>query len=100
MCLYGIPGAGKTRIIGTGPKTLIVRPPTDHTESIRGGDAHEKVVRDWDDLYEVYEYLRHGGHEEWDWVWLDSISLFQDHGLDDIWEKVVDEKPHRAKHGA
>jgi hypothetical protein len=99
FCLYGPPGIGKTRMIGTGPRTLIVRPPTDHTESIRGGDAQEKVVNDWDDLNNVYEYLRHGGAEDWDWVWLDSISLFQDHGLDDIWESVVAEKPHRAKHG-
>lgn len=100
MCLYGNPGTGKTRLIGTGPRTLIVRPPTDHTDSIRGGDASEKVVTDWDSLNEVYEYLRHGGAKEWDWVWLDSISLFQDHGLDDIWENVIAEKPHRAKHGA
>jgi hypothetical protein len=98
--LYGPPGSGKTRIIGTGPRTLIVRPPTDHTDSIHGGDAQEKVVDDWDQLNDVYEYLRHGGAKDWDWVWLDSISLFQDHGLDDIWDTVVAEKPHRARHGA
>jgi hypothetical protein len=100
MMLYGNPGVGKTRLIGTGDRTLIVRPPTDHTDSIRGGTAQEKVVEDWDELNEVYEYLRHGGADDWDWVWLDSISLFQDHGLDDIWENVIAEKPHRAKHGA
>lgn len=100
MLIFGRSGIGKTRLIGGGPNTLIVHPPTDHLDSIRSGDAKEKVVNDWDDMTEVYEYLRHGGNANHDWVWLDSISLFQDTGLDDIWEGVIADKPHRAKHGA
>jgi hypothetical protein len=100
MLIFGRSGIGKTRLIGSGPNTLILHPPTDHMDSIRGGDAQEKVINDWDDMTEAYEYLRHGGHANHDWVWLDSISLFQDTGLDDIWEGVIADKPHRAKHGA
>lgn len=99
MLLYSWSGVGKTRFIGGGPRTLIIRPPTDHTDSIRSGDAEEKVVHDWDDLNGVYEYFRQGGAADWDWAWLDSASLFQDHGLDDIWQNVIDDKPARAKHG-
>jgi hypothetical protein len=50
-------------------------------------------------MLEALEYLRYGGGAEWDWIWLDSISLFQDHGLDDIWDDVVKRKPARKEFG-
>jgi hypothetical protein len=97
--LYGPPGNGKTRLIGSGGKgTLIVRPATDHTDSIRTPGVEEWVVEDWAEMMNVEEYMRHEGFKEYDWLWLDSISLFQDTGLDDIWAGVIAEKPHRAKH--
>jgi len=42
-------------------------------------------------MLETLEYLRHEGMN-WDWVWLDSISLFQDVGLDDVYTGVLDTK--------
>lgn len=42
-------------------------------------------------MLEILEYLRHEG-AKWDWVWLDSISLFQDVGLDDVYTGVLDTK--------
>jgi hypothetical protein len=44
---------------------------------------------------DAQEYLRLHGHE-WDWVWLDSISLWQDTGLDDIWQAVLERRPDRG----
>lgn len=92
--LYGDPGIGKTTLIGTGGKvykTLIIRPPADHTDPIVGSGCKEVIVRDWEEIWEVLEYLRHDG-DEWDWAWLDSISLMQDFGLDDVYEGTLDGK--------
>jgi len=96
--LYGPPGAGKTRLIGENPSTLILRPPTDHTDSIRVVGADEWVIDDWAAMGEAHEYCRHNP-TDYNWVWFYSISLFQDSGLDDIWDGVVAAKPHRAEYG-
>lgn len=101
LLVYAINGYGKTRFAGSGKNVLIIRPPTDHTDSIRGGTARnvkEWVVHNWDDMNDVYLYAQNEGHK-WDWIWLDSISLFQDAGLDSIWQQVIADKPQRAKFG-
>jgi hypothetical protein len=85
---------GKTTFIGTGGqqfKILIVRPPVDHVDPIIGSGCQEMVVRSWEEIFEALEYVQHAGHE-WDWVWLDSISLLQDVGLDDVYEGVLDRR--------
>lgn len=99
--LIGDPGVGKTRMIGTARSALIIRPSTDHTESIEKGDnkIDEWVVDNWDEMNEVYEYARHEAHKEYEWVWLDSISLWQDSGLDDIFSDAIARKPSRAEFG-
>lgn len=101
ICVHSDPGAGKSRFAGTSEgKVLILRPPFEHVDSIlvAGDQAEEWVINDWDEMNECLDYLRHDGNE-WDWVWLDSISLWQDAGLDDIWETVIAEKPARARYG-
>ena len=100
LMVFGVPGAGKTRFLSTTPRTLIIRPPTDSTHAIQETEnVSEIVVRDWPDMWEVFEYLQQGGFEEHDWVWLDSISLFQDFGLDDVFSDAVDRKPSRKEYG-
>lgn len=103
ILLYGHPGAGKTRFIGTGPaKTLIIRPPVDHLNSIKNEarrGKHQWVVRSWTDMLDALEYLRERRGAGYEWVWLDSISLFQDTGLDDIWSAVLARKPTRGEYG-
>lgn len=101
LCLYGPTGVGKTRFLGSGQDVLIIKPPTDHTDSIRGGvkrNVQEFEVNNWDDMEEVHQYLRDEG-ESWQWVALDTISLMQDTGLDDLWAQVLKEKPQRARYG-
>lgn len=97
MLVYGVPGAGKTRLLGSAERTLVIRPPVDHTDSIETpGNVKELVVSDWSGMLEAFQYLQQGGHEEFDWVWFDSISLFQDLGLDDIMADAIAKKPTRA----
>lgn len=94
MLIHGDIGVGKTSLIGSGGKdfkTLIIHPPIDHMDPIIGSGAMEAIVRNWEDIFEVFEQLRHEG-DQWDWVWLDSISLFQDIGLDDVYEGMLDQK--------
>lgn len=50
-------------------------------------------------MEDCYEHLRHEGEEKYSWVWLDSISAFQDIGLDDLWEVIITEKPARKRYG-
>lgn len=101
---YAVPGVGKTSLLGTGGrKTLIIRSPLDHVDPLlRLAPAvrpQEWVVTGWDEALEAQEEVRHAPTGRWDWVWLDSGSLFFDQGLDDIWDAVTTEKPHRLKYG-
>lgn len=99
MLVYGHPGVGKTRLAGSKDNTLILRPPTDHTDSIRDNDVDEIVLRDWAKMDDVYRELREEKGAGYDWVWLDSVSLWQDIGLDDIWQDVIAKKPDRKRYG-
>lgn len=103
ILVFAPSGWGKTRLAGTSSgKALFIRPPVDYTESILPADQerHEEwVVPDWTAMEEVFEHLRHEGHEKYDWVWFDSISAYQDIGLDDLWETIIIEKPSRKRYG-
>lgn len=102
IALYGDPGVGKTRFIGSSPgRVLIVAPPTDHRDSMSPSDksrVDEWIVNDWDEMNQVLDFARMEGHQ-YDWIWVDSLSLLQDHLLDDLWETTVAEKPARARYG-
>ena len=100
MMLFGEPGTEKTRTLGTSKNILIIRPPTDQLGSIEDKTGVKQiVVQDWHDMNETFSWGQQGGFEPYDWVGLDSISLFQDHGLDDVFQDAVDRKPERAEYG-
>ena len=87
MGIYGHPGIGKTRLLGTGgPETLIMDSDSHGTVSAKRArsKAHKAKVTDYTELAEMYDFLAHDKHD-FTWVWWDSITLFQDRGLiDDI----------------
>ena len=99
--IYGLPGAGKTRLAGSSAyKTLIIRPPTDHTDSIGEKDNIEEVViSDWSEQLEHFQWGQQGGYKQYTWVWLDGVTLFEEIGMDDVFGHVVMQKPHRAENG-
>jgi len=96
-------GWGKTRLAGTSSGTaLFVRPPVDYVDSILPADKrrHKQwVVSDWSAMEDCEEHLRHEGSKLYDWVWFDSVSSYQDIGLDDLWDTIITEKPHRKRYG-
>lgn len=99
MGLHGASSAGKTRFISTLPNTLILRPPIEHTDSVKNParGVEEWVVRSHEELEgDVLDYLRHEGGKH-AFVWLDSISGWQDVGLDDVWADLIAKYPHRKK---
>jgi len=87
-------GVGKTTLIGSGGKEykiLLIRPPVDHTDPIIGSGVKEMIIKSHEELAEALDYLQHEGNK-WDWVFVDSISLLQDIGLDDVYEGMLDTK--------
>jgi hypothetical protein len=91
--IYADNGVGKTSFIGTGGKEykiLLIRPPVVHVDPIVGSGVQEIVVHDWEDMTEAQDMLAHVKKGEWDWVWLDDISSWQDVGLEDVYQGILD----------
>lgn len=101
MFVYSEPGVGKTVLAGSSAevgRTLILNADgPDGPESIRarGFDPDVYDVTSYRELEEVFQDLRHGAHKEYDWVWLDSVTLFQEIGMDEIMAAAVKAKSHR-----
>lgn len=101
--LYGDSGIGKTRLVGTTEgKVMLIRTNVDHIDSIlsagMGANIEERVVRDWTDSNDLRDELRQDG-ARWDWVWLDSASLWQDVMMDDVWAAAIHDRPDRYRYG-
>lgn len=103
--LYGDGGIGKTRLIASSPgQVLIIRPPTDHLNSMlpadkaraAKGEIEQAIVRDWDDMDELLLHLRMEG-ERYDWVWVDTKSALFHTLLDDVWDDAVQRKKERKE---
>lgn len=96
VLIYGEPGTFKSTLMGTAPNCLFIEADKgDATPARRGSTAEKWEVRDWDDIYECLSWLKLGGAQHYEWIVLDSISLFQNLGLKQIMEDLVAEKPNR-----
>lgn len=100
MGVYAHPGTGKTVFAGSkGKGTLILD--SDGYGSIaaeaQGSDADVMPCVDYDDLQSAYEFLRHEDHG-YDWVWWDSMTLFQERALiDEILVEAHAENPRQSE---
>lgn len=99
MALYGYPGAGKSVLAGTSPKALILCHDMDEVSSAKehGSKADAWEINTVEDLEEAYNYVRHDGLDEYEWVWIDNLSLLQDRLMDAVMEALVLAKPHRNR---
>jgi hypothetical protein len=96
MIVYGEPGVGKTPFAASAPNALILDGDGGLESAIAAKSTAKKwTLDDWNDATEAYEYLKAGGHKDFEWLVLDSITLFQEKGLDMIMEDLVAQKPHR-----
>jgi hypothetical protein len=97
MMVYGEPGVGKTVFAGTSPKCLILSSNQAETMSAAGmgSTADTWVCESYEDIDEAYEYLRHEGYKDYDWVWVDNLTMLQDQAMDRIMAELKKRKPER-----
>lgn len=93
--LYGQPSSGKSVLVGTSPKCLILANDSEEPLSAArfGSTADMWVIEKYEDLEAAYTYIRHEGVNEYDWVWIDNATLFQEQGMDDIMADLFVKKP-------
>jgi hypothetical protein len=99
FCLYGQPSSGKSVLVGTSPKCLILANDSEEPLSAArfGSTADMWVIETYDDLDKAYEYVRHEGVNDYDWVWIDNATLFQEQGMDDIMADLFVQKPNSTQ---
>lgn len=93
--LFSEPGVGKTPLIATGEKTLILDADSGQdSAALMGSTADAWSMENHNDLYEALDYVRHEDHG-YKWVWLDSGTIYQEKGLEHIMADLVVVKKHR-----
>lgn len=97
--IHGEPGVGKSVLAGSSPNALILTHDADEMSSPAewGSNAHVMLVRNFEELDESYEFLRHEGHSEFEWVWIDNLTLLQEQCMDQVMADLVVSKPHRNR---
>ena len=101
MLVYSHPGEGKTCFWGSGnERVLIMVSDPEGIISARslGYKVHSVLVTNYDELQDVYMWLKDDRPKGFDWVVWDSLTLFQDRALhDDIMEDAVAEFPKQDR---
>lgn len=100
MLIYGHPGTGKTPLWGTGGERLLIMDSDDGYESAiaSGSKAQRAPATSYDEVEDLYEWLKHEGHKELDWVVWDSLTLFQDRTLiDDLTSDAHAQNPNQSE---
>lgn len=85
MLLYGRSGTGKTTILGTAPKPLLILDVREKgTTSIRNNkDTFVLPISNWKDLEEAYWYLVNN-EDKFKSVAIDTVTQLQDYALSEV----------------
>jgi hypothetical protein len=99
IMVHGEPGVGKSVLAGTAPKALILanRPDEVASAAIHKSKADVWVMDSFRDLEDAYEYVRHEGVHEYEWLWIDNGTLLQDQMMDEIMVDLKAAHSHRSR---
>jgi phage nucleotide-binding protein len=97
ILVYGESGAGKTVLAASSPNALILDADNGMASAAALGMSCDVwSVKDYRDLDEAYDFRRRSPEaKKYDWLWLDSATLFQELGMDQIMQETVKRSPHR-----
>lgn len=99
--VYAHPGEGKTVFWGTGgPDVLFINSDPEGTisASAHGDRFHQVNAFDYDELQEIYDWLKGDAPTGFRWIVWDSLTLFQDAVLiDDIMPDAAAENPKQEE---
>ncbi len=96
--IYGLPGIGKTRLLGSSPKCLVLECGKAETDTCAaaGQDVDVWEIHTRAELTEAYEYFRHEGHKDYEWGWLDGLSPLEGRLMKEQLDLVVAKNPNRS----
>lgn len=101
MGIYSHPGEGKTVLWGSGGKdVLFINSDPEGTISAdaQGYQYHRVDAFDWDDMDQVYDWLKGDKPSDFRWVVWDSLTLFQDMALiDDVMVDAIADNPKQEE---
>lgn len=101
LCVYSHPGEGKTVFWSSGGKDVLFinsDPEGTISGSAQGNKFHQVDAFDWDDMEQVYDWLKGDRPDDFRWIVWDSLTLFQDAVLiDDIMVDAVATNPNQEE---
>lgn len=97
VLVFGRNGTGKTRFAATAPKVLIVDLNEEGDRSIKGRtNARVLPVRRWEDIANVYWYLK-GGKHPFQSVALDTVTGLHELAMEFVLEEAEERDPTRER---
>lgn len=101
LLVYSHPGEGKTVFWSSGGTDVLFinsDPEGTISGSAQGNKFHQVDAFDWDDMDQVYDWLKGDSPKDFRWVVWDSLTLFQDACLiDDIMPEAVAKSPNQEE---
>lgn len=94
ILIYGRNGMGKTRFAGSGPKCLICDVREEGTRSVKGTGSKKFPVNTWNDIGDIFWYLKSGNHD-YESVAIDTITALNALCLKHVMGQAEDRDPSR-----